>query len=42
MGGIMLGKYLGHRDRIEPERLGPKAVGCLRVIHRLLMKGLLG
>src|SRR3954464_9813203 len=42
MGGVMLRKYLGHRDRIESECLGPKAVGCLRVISRLLMKGLLG
>ena len=42
MSGVMFRKYLGHGDRIELECLGPKAVGCLRVIGRLLMKGLLG
>ena len=42
MGGVVLRKDLGHGGRIELERLCPEAVGFLRVIHRLLMKGLLG
>ena len=42
MSGVMFRKHLGYGDRIELECLGPKAVGCLRVIGRLLMKGLLG
>ena len=42
MGGVVLREDLGHGGRIELERLGPEAVGFLRVIHRLLMKGLFG